>query len=140
MTSNVELMLAPDITSLIHSLRGERVILDADLARLYGVPTKAFNQAVKRKISRFPADFQLRLNLAESEGMTRSQIVTGHPLKSQSVTSNAGRGGRRHLPYALTEQTRNCLPRRRRRTTLPHERAKTARCPEIVFRAQYRLS
>jgi hypothetical protein len=86
-------MLAPDVARLIHSVRDQRVILDADLARLYGVPTKALNQAVKRNLSRFPADFLFRLNPAESEDLMQSQIVTARPLRSQSVTSNAGRGG-----------------------------------------------
>ena len=66
-------------------------MLDADLARLYGVPTKVLIQAVKRNITRFPADFMYQL--ADKEFMN---------LRSQFVTSN--RGGRRYLPYAFTEQ------------------------------------
>ena len=77
--SKTELMLAPDISLLIHFVRTRRVILDADLARVYGVPTKALNQAVKRNISRFPADFMFRLNLAEGENLMRSQFVTASP-------------------------------------------------------------
>jgi hypothetical protein len=76
----------------IVALRGHRVMLDVDLALLYGVPTKALVQAVKRNIERFPADFMFQLTAAEFAG-----------LKSQIVTSKS-RGGRRTRPYAFTEQ------------------------------------
>lgn len=76
-------------------LRGQGVILDNDLARLYEVPTKALVQAVHRNRSRFPPDFMFRLSAVEFEF-----------LRSQFVTSNVGtgRGGRRYRPYAFTEQ------------------------------------
>lgn len=74
-------------------LRGCKVLLDTNLAMLYGVPTKVLLQAVKRNVERFPADFMFRLSAAE--------FAT---LRSQFVTSNAGRGGRRYAPYAFTEQ------------------------------------
>jgi hypothetical protein len=77
----------------ILELRGSRVILDRDLADLYGVPTKALNQAVSRNLARFPPDFMFRLTAAEARD-----------LRSQIVTSNAGRGGYRHRPRAFTEQ------------------------------------
>jgi ATP-dependent Clp protease ATP-binding subunit ClpA len=81
------------ITKAIFLLRGQRVLLDAKLAQLYGVTTKALNQAVKRNAARFPADFVFRLTLDEDE-LLRSQIVT---LKS-------GRGEhRKYAPYAFTE-------------------------------------
>lgn len=73
-------------------LRGERVMLDADLATLYGVPTKALVQAVKRNASRFPEDFMFQLTAEEDEA-----------LRSQTVTAKPGRGGRRTHPYAFTE-------------------------------------
>jgi len=74
-------------------IRSQSVILDRDLAELYGVSTKAFNQAVKRNRSRFPVDFMFQLTLEETEC-----------LRSQSVTSKKeGRGGRRYLPFAFTE-------------------------------------
>ncbi len=73
-------------------LRGERVMLDADLAQLYGVETKALNQAVRRNAPRFPADFMFQLTPAETAA-----------LRSQTVTSKK-RGGRRTRPYAFTEQ------------------------------------
>lgn len=105
-------------------IRGQKVMLDVDLAVLYGVQVKALNQAVRRNIERFPEDFMFQLT-AEEVARLRSQIVTlktGDPdrmgfdanassLRSQIVTSNAGdgsdrpgRGGRRYRPYAFTEQ------------------------------------
>jgi hypothetical protein len=74
-------------------LRGQKVLLDADLAELYGVETRALVQAVKRNLDRFPADFMFQLDAEEATA-----------LRSQSVISNAGRGGRRYAPYAFTEQ------------------------------------
>jgi hypothetical protein len=68
-------------------------MLDADLAPLYGVPTRALIQAVRRNPERFPADFMFRLATVEAAA-----------LRSQTVISNVGRGGRRYLPYAFTEQ------------------------------------
>ena|ERR1035437_1227406 len=92
----------PDIDPLITTVRGQKVILDADLARIYEVPTKALNQAVKRNRGRFPSDFLFKLTLEEAEEPNRSQPVTGS-LRSQVVTSNSGRGGRRYAPYAFTK-------------------------------------
>ena len=74
-------------------LRGQNVMLDEDLATLYGVDVKALNQAVKRNRDRFPSDFMFRLTARETQS-----------LKSQIVTSKLGRGGRRNTPYAFTEQ------------------------------------
>lgn len=80
------------IQSLIYVVRGQQVMLDSDLAALYQVETKVFNQAVKRNIIRFPDAFRFQLTNKEYES-----------LRSQIVTSN-GRGGRRYLPYVFTEQ------------------------------------
>jgi ORF6N domain len=66
-----------DITRSILVLRGQRVVLDVELATLYGVPTKALNQAVKRNVERFPEDFMFRLTRTEVEALNRSQSVTG---------------------------------------------------------------
>ena len=74
-------------------IRGEKVLLDQDLAELYGVETKVLIQAVKRHRERFPDDFMFRLTSEEYAA-----------LRSQSVTSKTGRGGRRYPPYAFTEQ------------------------------------
>ena len=86
-------VLQPHIESRILALREQRVMLDADLAVLYGVQTKVLVQAVKRNAARFPADFMFQLTAAEFDS-----------LRSQFVTSNSGRGGRRTAPYAFTEQ------------------------------------
>ena len=79
------------IQSKIYEIRGQRVMLDFDLAALYQVETRVLNQAVKRNIKRFPEDFMFQLNSLEFEN-----------LKSQIVTSSWG--GTRKLPYAFTEQ------------------------------------
>ena len=91
------------IESRIFVIRGQKVMLDADLAELYGVETKAFNQAVKRNADRFPEDFMFQLTPEEFVGL-RCQFGTSN-LRSQIVTSNipSGRGGRRHVPYVFTE-------------------------------------
>jgi ORF6N domain len=86
------LVPAGRIAGTIVLLRGDKVMLDADLAELYGVETKALNQAVRRNAKRFPEDFMFKLTAEEAAR-----------LKSQTVTSN-GRGGRRKLPSAFTEQ------------------------------------
>ena len=86
--------LQPVIQSRILALREQRVMLDADLAQLYGVQTRVLVQAVKRNLSRFRADFMFQLSAEEFAA-----------LRSQSVISNTeGRGGRRTAPYAFTEQ------------------------------------
>src|SRR5436309_11171815 len=96
-----------NLAQLVFFLRGEKVMFDADLARLYGVTTKALNQAVARNKNRFPEDFAFRLTRSEFDAL-RSRIATSSPgqdrLRSQIVTSNNGRGGRRYRPYAFTEQ------------------------------------
>ena len=73
-------------------IRGEKVMLDADLAELYGVETKVLNQAVRRNIERFPGDFMFQLSAEESENL-RFHFGTSS-LRSQFVTSKEGRGGR----------------------------------------------
>lgn len=81
-----------DVKSLIHVIRGKQVMLDSDLAMLYQVETKVFNQSVTRNIERFPENFRFQLTKEEYDA-----------LRSQNATSN-GRGGRRYLPFAFTEQ------------------------------------
>lgn len=87
--------MIPDelLMNKIYLIREQKVMLDRDLAELYGVETKVFNQAIKRNIERFPKDFMFRLTKKEWES-----------LRSQFVTSNVGRGGIRYLPLAFTEQ------------------------------------
>jgi hypothetical protein len=89
---SAEFISAERIARSIVLLRGHKVMLDADLARLYGVSTKALVPAVKRNRRRFPSDFMFRLSPTEFAG-----------LRSQSVTSKS-RGGRRTAPSAFTEQ------------------------------------
>ncbi len=81
-----------DIERRIQIVREQRVMLDSDLAKLYGVTTKALNQAVKRHRERFPEDFAYQLTAQEFRG-----------LKSQIVTSKPGRGGKQKLPWVFTE-------------------------------------
>lgn len=84
------------LVSSIHSIRGHKVMLDADLAALYGVPTKALVQAVKRNLQRFPPDFMFHLTEQEVRA-SRSQIVT--------LNDAGGRGHNvKYRPYAFTEQ------------------------------------
>ncbi len=85
-------LILEDINSKIYTIRGVQVMLDEDLAKLYNVETKVFNQAVKRNSERFPDNFRFLLTLNEYEN-----------LRSQFVTSKQ-HGGRRTLPYAFTEQ------------------------------------
>lgn len=110
------IVAAEPVESLIRIIRGQRVILDADLARVYGVTTGVLNQAVKRNGQRFPSDFVFQLT-AEEVANLRSQIVISSSeadaSRSQSATLNdeanrsqivtASYGGRRYLPYAFTE-------------------------------------
>ncbi len=86
--------LAPSrpVESLIRVIRGQKVMLDSDLAVLYEVPTKRLNEAVKRNLERFPGNFMFQLSTDE-DALLRSQIAT----------SNKDRGGRRYRPYAFTE-------------------------------------
>jgi hypothetical protein len=107
-------ILPARIDSSIRLIRGQRVILDTDIAALYQVPLKQLNQAVRRNRNRFPGDFMFLLTAEEFESVSadptgtslRSQFVTSNKsdLRSQIVTSKKGRGGRRSLPYAFTEQ------------------------------------
>jgi hypothetical protein len=85
--------LQPHIARHILLLRNQRVMLDAELAALYGVETKVLVQSIKRNLERFPVDFMFQLDVQEYAA-----------LRSQFVTSNVGRGGRRYAPYAFTEQ------------------------------------
>src|SRR5438067_11208685 len=84
---------ARPIEEMILFVRGEKVLLDTDLARLYLVETKALNRAVKRNLDRFPGDFMFQLTTEELDA-----------LRYQFGTSNARRGGRRYRPYVFTEQ------------------------------------
>src|SRR5688572_13592479 len=80
------------IENKIYLIRGQKVMLDSDLAVIYGVETKILNRAVKRNLNRFPTDFMFQLTDVETES-----------LRFQIGTSTKGRGGRRYLPYVFTE-------------------------------------
>ena len=100
---STQLQPLENIENLIHVIRGKQVMLDRDLARLYGVEARALNQAVQRNIERFPEDFMFQLSKEEFENL-RSQIVTSSEeeiLKSQNVISSWG--GIRKWPYVFTE-------------------------------------
>jgi hypothetical protein len=93
------------IQNRIYEIRGERVMLDRDLANLYETETKVLNLAVRRNIKRFPPDFMFQLTTGEYESL-RFQIETlekSNSLRFQIETSK-GRGGTRYMPYAFTEQ------------------------------------
>ncbi|MBU1320057.1 MAG: ORF6N domain-containing protein [candidate division Zixibacteria bacterium] len=92
MTQSAQSVQIAKIESMIYVVRGQRVMLDSDIAELYGVETKRLNEQVKRNLDRFPEDFMFQL---------APQEVTA--LKSQIATSKQGRGGRRTRPYAFTE-------------------------------------
>lgn len=99
MEEKTELVKVESIQNKVYTIRGQQVMLDADLAEIYGYEVKALNQQVKCNISRFPEDFMFQL--------TRNEIES---VKSQFVTSPSNNffegqdGGRRKLPYAFTEQ------------------------------------
>ena len=102
------IVLKPEnIAQLVYFLRGEKVMFDVDLAKLYGVATKALNQAMRRNVSRFPSDFAFRISQKEFEAM-RSQIVTTSKspsgMWSQIVTRSQKYRRASSLPYAFTEQ------------------------------------
>lgn len=93
MKSQKKLIPSERIENRIFLIRGQKVMLDADLAGLYGVATKNLNKAIGRNRERFPQDFMFQLTREEHES-----------LRFQFGTSKGGRGGRRYLPYAFTEQ------------------------------------
>src|ERR1017187_5906882 len=107
--------MKPDLLALqaerrILLIRQHRVMLDYDLAALYGVEARALNQAVKRNLARFPADFMFQLTPAEADHVSRlvshpaSPALGEPPNSSQTVMSSRKHRGRAYLPYAFTEQ------------------------------------
>lgn len=109
-----------DLSKLIYNVRGVKVMLDADLAAIYGYTTKAFNQQVKNNIEKFDYDFRFQLTKEEYENLLRSKFLTSNilstdcesdesekllVLRSKNLTSNVGKkGGRQYLPFVFTEQ------------------------------------
>lgn len=98
------MQIIQSIQNRIYEIRGERVMLDRDLANLYDVETKSLNLAVKRNIKRFPADFMFQLTKGEFDSLRlQSETLENvNSLRFQFETSK-GRGGNRYLPYAFTE-------------------------------------
>lgn len=94
---DISLINQNDVENLIYTIRGQKVMLDADLAKLYGYETKAFNQQVKRNIERFPADMMFQLNDDEVKELSRSQFVTLNKVSSRGKNV-------KYNPYAFTEQ------------------------------------
>lgn len=103
----LSMTIIQSVQNRIYEIRGEKVILDRDLASLYEVETKRLTEAVKRNSKRFPKDFMFQLTKEEFDSL-RFQIETSNtmdnPLRPQIATSKPGRGGTRYLPYAFTEQ------------------------------------
>ena len=91
--SSIDLIPDEKIEKAIYLISGEKVMLDHDLALLYGVETKVLNRAVKRNLQRFPLDFMFQLTPDEAEN-----------LRCQIGTSSLRHGGRRYFPYVFTEQ------------------------------------
>ena len=92
---NKLIITSKEIENQIYTVRGQQVMLDSDLARIYQVETKVFNQAVNRNAGRFPENFRFQLAQEEFDAIN---------LRSQFVTSSLNYGGRRYLPYVFTEQ------------------------------------
>lgn len=88
----------------IYLIRGQKVMIDFDLAELYGVTTSRLNERVSRNRKRFPEDFVFRLTKEEAKSLRSHFAISNDNVSSQFAASNKGRGGRRHLPYAFTEQ------------------------------------
>ena len=107
----IELLPKTNIKDLIINVRGVQVLLDSDVAMLYGYETKAVNQAANRNIKRFPPEFRFQLTVEETNHIIRSRILDQHSLRSQIVTLEnkedsvyPGRGEhRKYLPYAYTD-------------------------------------
>jgi hypothetical protein len=91
------------IDGMIQTIRDARVILDRDLAKIYGIPTSRFNEAIKRNRRRFPPDFMFQLTREEFDSLTSQFAMSKRENSPQIAMSKARRGGRRTLPYAFTE-------------------------------------
>ena len=95
MKENAELVTADNIQNKVYTIRGQQVMLDADLAEIYGYEVKRLNEQVKRNINRFPEDFMFRFNEDELELISRSQFATLKLKQGKNIKYN---------PYAFTEQ------------------------------------
>jgi len=98
---------APDVQSLVLTVRGQRVMIDADLAIIYAVPLNRFNEAVKRNEDRFPIDFRFLLTREEVTNLKSQFAISSLEDSDRQAVSSAKHGGRRKLPWAFTEH--GCL-------------------------------
>ena len=96
--NDIQILNKQTIETMIYTIRGQKVMLDFDLARIYGYTTKAFNQQVERNIEKFPVRYRFQLIEVELNDFVRSQNVTSR------IWGISNTGGRRYLPYAFTEQ------------------------------------
>ena len=97
----------PDVQSLVFTIRGKRVMLDSDLARIYLVPLYRFNEAVKRNADRFPSDFRFLLTREEVTNLKSQFAISSLEGTDRQAVSSAKHGGRRKLPWVFTEH--GCL-------------------------------
>jgi hypothetical protein len=104
MSNDKQIIPVESIQQAIYLIRGQKVVLDKDLAGLYGVTTKRLNEQVKRNRERFPIDFMFQLTLEETEAL-KSQITTSYvdPNRSQFATGSQKHRDPRYLPYVFTE-------------------------------------
>ena len=99
-SSEIALMDEGALKEMVYEIRGQKVMLDFDLARVYGYETRTFNQQIKNNIERFPEEFRFQLTRFEVDDLVRSKIFTSRKASMFSGQS----GGSRYLPYVFTEQ------------------------------------
>ena len=103
MTDKISSYSEKHIQSLIVSVRGQKVILDSDLAAIFGAETKRLNEAVKRNIDRFPDDFAFRLNFQEVANLKSQFATSSITLRQSQSYSQSSHGGRRKLPMVFSD-------------------------------------
>ena len=106
-----------DLKSRIYIVRGKQVMLDSDLAELYGVGTKVLNQAVKRNIGRFPEDFMFRINEMEWDGLTKQMVIPIDNMRSQFVTTYTEQSD---ISTNMRSQIVTAYPQRRNKSAFPY--------------------
>ena len=131
MKKRAQMIPAVTVAACILTIRGQKVILDSDLAAIYGVTPKRLNEQVKRNPRRFPPDFVFQLT-KEEHAVLKSQIAIAKlgNLRSQFATSSSGYGGRRFLPYAFHRKwCRHGRQRPQQPASRAHECLCSDRCP-----------
>lgn len=106
-----------DLKSHIYIVRGKQVMLDRDLAELYGVETKRLNEAVKRNIGRFPEDFMFRINEMEWDGLTKQMVIPIDNMRSQIATSYSQNAG---MSNNMRSHIVTAYPQRRNKSAFPY--------------------